>query len=139
MSLAFVLRHGAAGDGAVTFPGFPGVWTPGEPIEAQVFVDAGVFASTEEMQDRAAEVGVPLETTTVAAGSAPMPERDNHVSNAAEAAVQAGKSLEEMSHRELDAKAATLGLDLPDVTKAEKVALIDAVLNPDANAAEADS
>jgi hypothetical protein len=81
VSVALVLPAEAVSSSSpTTFPGFPGVWPPGEPIEAQVFVDAGLFADPDEMVSFASELGLPLETTTVKKGSAPLPERPNHVS-----------------------------------------------------------
>lgn len=131
MSTAFVLPEDAvSGAGPVTFPGFPGVWTPGEPIEAQAFVDAGVFASADAMVSRVEELGLPLEPTSVQAGEAPLPNRDNHVPNAPEAAAAAEKVLAAMTHAELDAKATSLGIELPDGTKPEKVAALETAMQP---------
>lgn len=127
MSVAFQLRE-EAGAGPLVFPGFPGVWNQGEPIEAHVFVDAGVAESVDEIADR---LPPQLEKVTVDAGSAPLPERPNHVANAEEAIAAAEKALADMTHAELDAKAKALGMEpLPDVVKAEKVALIEAFLTP---------
>ncbi len=130
MAVAFTLTE-EAGPGPLTFPGFPGVWNQGESIEAQFFVDAGVFESVEAMQARVAELGVPLEETSVAEGFAPLPPRDNHVPNAEEAVEAAEKALAEMTHAELDAKAASLGIDLPDGTKPEKVEALEAAMAPE--------
>lgn len=80
MSLAFVLPEEAVSSSSpTTFPGFPGVWTPGEAVEAQAFVDAGAFESVEAMSQAVAELALPLEEKSVKKGSAPLPVPENHV------------------------------------------------------------
>jgi hypothetical protein len=128
VAVALVLSEDA-GAGPFTFPGFPGVWSPGVPIEASVFVDAGSFASEADLL--AAAEALPLEQVTVAKGAAPLPPRGNHVASPDEQAAALEIALSEMTHAELDAKAATLGIDLPDVTKAEKVEALEAALTPE--------
>jgi len=94
VSLAFVLPEGAVGNGPMTFPGFPGVWTPGEAIEAQAFVALGAFESVEAMSAAVAELGLPLEEKSVKKGSAPLPVAENHFGFAPEEA-EAATSEEE--------------------------------------------
>ena len=86
MAVALVLAEDA-GAGPLTFPGFPGVWTQGAPIEADVFVHAGIFETVDAVL-AAAEL-LPLEQVKVAKGSAPLPERPNHLPNADEAQAEA--------------------------------------------------
>lgn len=131
MSVAFTLTE-EAGPGPLTFPGFPGVWSQGEAIEAQVFVDARVFHSVGEMQERVRELGVPLEETSVAKGAAPLPARDNHVPNAEEAIAAGEKALADLTIAELDERGADLDGYPKSQNKADKVAFLeDAMLVED--------
>jgi hypothetical protein len=84
VSVAFVVKE-EAGSGPLTFPGFPGVWSQSQPIEAQAFIDAGIFVDADEMIARVVELGLPLEQIKVKAGAAPLPERENHVAAVLEA------------------------------------------------------
>jgi hypothetical protein len=61
----------------VHFAGFPGVWEPGRPVAIS---ELG-FASADEALDLVDELGLPLRKVRVPAGSAPMPERPNHVAS----------------------------------------------------------
>jgi hypothetical protein len=126
VALAFVLPEEVAGNGPVTFPGFPGVWTPGQPIEAAAFVAAGVADTETELDERRPPQ---LERVDVAAGSHPLPARPNHVPSAEEAA--AAPKLEKMSHDELDTRARTLGLaEFPaKTTRAVKIEAIEAAMS----------
>jgi hypothetical protein len=131
---AFVLDdEGLAGGGPVNLAGFPGMWTPGEPIAAAEFVKAGAFDSVQEMRDRVRELGMPLKEVTVGEGTAPIAARANHMPNAEEAA-EAKATLETStprSHAEADQAAAELGLDFPAGTKlADKVEAIRTALDP---------
>lgn len=75
---AFELDADAAGythGEAVHFGSFPGVWFVEQPIAVS---ELG-FDSEQEAVDRVAELGLPLRKTRVPVGSAPMPERTNHV------------------------------------------------------------
>jgi hypothetical protein len=74
METALVLPASAvAGNEPVHFGGFPGQWYPGRPI--------AVAALGFETQDEALEAakGLPLVVTRVPVGSAPAPERENHL------------------------------------------------------------
>lgn len=131
---AFVLDdEGLAGGGPVNLAGFPGMWTPGEPIAASEFIRAGAFDTVEEMRDRVRELGMPLKETSVGEGTAPMTGRANHAPNSEEAA--AAKEMLETStprsHAEADQAAAELGLDFPEGTKlADKLEAIRTALDP---------
>lgn len=62
---------------AVAFGGFPGVWEPGRPVavsELGFDTDADALALVEELE-------LPLRKVKVEAGSAPMPDRPNHVAS----------------------------------------------------------
>jgi len=84
VSTALVLpAEAVSGQGPVTFPGLPGVWTPGEPIEVAAFVAEGIFSSEDAMLAIVNERGVPLELAKVKKGAAPLPERANHISTTA--------------------------------------------------------
>lgn len=134
MPTAFVLSSDEiAGSDAFAMPGFPGVWTPGKPIEAAEFVKLGAFSSVDEMRDRVAELGLPLEEVEVAEGSAPLPARPNHHAGTAErvdevVAEQAGGRI--TTHSEADRVAAKLGYRFPEdprPTVAQKVEALDAI------------
>lgn len=129
MAPAFVLNDDALSGGPVVFPGFPGVWTPGEPVEAQAFVDAGSFASIAEMRDLVDELGLPLAEVQVDEGSAPLPARDNHMANAEEAREAGEKALADMSHTELDRLGADHDGYPKSAAKADKVAFLEAILS----------
>lgn len=131
---AFVLDDpGLAGGGPVNLAGFPGTWTPGEPIAASAFVDAGAFESVQAMRDQIRELRMPLKEISVSEGSAPLPLRDNHMPNAEEAAA-AKQSLETSTprtHKEADKAAAELGIDFaPDTKLADKLEAIRVALDP---------
>lgn len=137
MSLALVLPEGAvSGSDAVTFPGFPGVWTPGQPIELSAFAAAGI-ASADELLELAAEMGVPLEEVDVDEGSAPLPERENHLTPSAPSA-PLNEGLAAKTVAELDELAAEMGLeDYPKSgKKPEKLAAIEAALAAEPDEAE---
>jgi hypothetical protein len=121
VALAFVLPEEVAGNGPVTFPGFPGVWTPGVPIEAQALIDAGAAETAEELQKRCPPQ---LEEVDVAPYSAPLPLMPNHIP--AEALVTPPPALADMSHAELDEKAAELGLE-PFAAKTTRAVKIEAI------------
>ena len=83
---AYVLPQSAvAGTAAVNLSGFPGMWTPGDPIAAAELVRHGGFASEAELHARVAELGLPLELVEGAASEGVMPVPANHV-QAADAA-----------------------------------------------------
>lgn len=71
---------------AVHFGSFPGVWEPGRPVA----VGELGFDTDEEALARVAELGLPLRKLRVPAGSAPMPERPNHVPAEAAEVVEDG-------------------------------------------------
>lgn len=120
-----------SGTSAVNFPGFPGAWTPGEPIEADEFVRVGAVSTVDELRDLAAELDLPLEEVDVAAGSAPMPVQANHRPSErqrrAEIVDEATKGHTIRTHAQADKAAAELDLVFgPDVeTVADKVAAIE--------------
>lgn len=123
MPTAYVLdADDLAGSEAVTFPGFPGVWTPGEPIAAAEFVKAGAFDSVDEMGDRVAELGLPLKQTTVADGEGLMPARENHLPSQEQADATKAElnGRTPKSHAEADAIAADLGISFPPDAKLDK-------------------
>ena len=71
---ALVLPASATiGSEAVHFGGFPGQWYPGRPIA----VSALGFETKDEALEAAKDL--PLVVKRVPAGSAPAPERENHV------------------------------------------------------------
>lgn len=74
---AFVLPAAAVGGSSepVHFGGFPGVWTPGEPIAVS---ELG-FATVKEAREAKNDLAADLVEKTVKAGSAPMPAADNHI------------------------------------------------------------
>lgn len=145
MATGFVLDDpGLSGGGPVNLAGFPGMWTPGEPIAAAEFIKAGAFDSVEEMRDRVRELGMPLKEVSVGEGEASMPVRANHAPNSEEAA-EAKATLEAStprSHAEADQAAADLGLDFPPGMKlADKLEAIRTALDPgtgDATAEDAE-
>lgn len=78
METALELDTDAAGytrSEPVHFGSFPGVWEPGRPIAVS---ELG-FASEEEALAAVADLELPLRQVRVDAGSAPMPERPNHL------------------------------------------------------------
>lgn len=77
MPTAFVLDDDTL-TGPTVFPGFPGVWTAGQPVEAVRLVEAGVFASVQEARDRIGELGLPISERRVKAGAGPVPATPNH-------------------------------------------------------------
>lgn len=132
MATALVLPEEAvSGSDAVTFPGFPGIWTAGQPIEIAAFVREGAFGSEEEMLGRVEELGLPLELVQVDKRSAPLPERANHVASSLQAVEAADEALAEKTIPQLDAYAAEHGIaDYPKSgLKAEKIAAIEAGLS----------
>jgi hypothetical protein len=72
---ALVLPVGATvGSEPVHYGGFPGQWYPGRPIA----VSALGFETEDEALEAAKDL--PLVVTRAKVGSAPAPERENHVS-----------------------------------------------------------
>jgi hypothetical protein len=142
VATAFVLDDpGLAGGGPVNLAGFPGVWTPDQPIEAEAFVANGAFDSVDEMRDRVDELGLPLKEVDVAEGSAPMPARaEGHAPNAEEAAAAkaAVQDRTPRTHAEANQIGLELGLEFaPDAKLAEKVDAIKQALDQaDADAPE---
>ncbi len=59
----------------VHFGNFPGLWVVGQPVAVS---ELG-FESEDEALARVEELGLPLKTLTVTAGSSPMPARANHL------------------------------------------------------------
>lgn len=87
---AYVLPETAvAGTDAVNLPGFPGIWTPGQPIAAAELVAHGNFADEDELADRVAELALPLELVEVTGAEGAMPMPANHVASRAEAIAEA--------------------------------------------------
>lgn len=124
-----------AGTAAVNFPGFPGSWTPGQPIAAAELVAHGGFADEDELAARVAELGLPLEAVEVSGEDGAMPIPPNHVQSQGEAVAEA---LEETrrprTHRQADKLAAERGFEFSsaDLSLGEKVAELFADVAADA-------
>lgn len=124
-----------AGTAAVNFPGFPGSWTPGQPIAAAELVAHGGFADEDAVAEKVAELGLPLEQVDVTGDDGAMPLPPNHVASQAEAVAEA---LEETprprSHKQADKLAAERGFTFSaeDLTLDEKVAELFADVASDA-------
>lgn len=86
---AFVLPADAfpGSDAPVHFGGFPGIWEPGRPIAVS---ELG-FATVGDARDARKEFAPELDEKSVKVGSAPMPERENHVPAEPAAAVDEGE------------------------------------------------
>lgn len=124
-----MLPEGAVvGTAAVNFSGFPGIWTPGEPIAAAELVQHGGFADLDELAHRIDAMGLPLEQVNVAAAAGAMPVPANHVPNTVQAAEAA---LDEMprqrTHKAADKLAAEQGVTFSrtGLTVPEKLAEIE--------------
>lgn len=78
-----------AGTAAVNLPGFPGMWTPGEPIAVDELVAHGGFADADALAARVEELGLPLEQVEVSGDAGAMPMPPNHVQSRAEAVADA--------------------------------------------------
>lgn len=76
---AWVLPHGFAGGDPVVFPGVPGRWTPGVPVEASAAA-AAAGVSEQELDQVIVASGVPLERVTVTVGAGPAERPDGHLS-----------------------------------------------------------
>lgn len=130
MTTAYVLPEAAvSGSEPVFFGGFPGRWHPGRPIEASEIMERGGFDSEDALRAAIAELGLPLERTTVEAGAAPMPAAANHLpsQSQADAVAKTVARKRPRSHAEADALAADLGVEFPDdaTTVAEKADFLD--------------
>lgn len=117
-----------SGTAAVTFAGFPGIWTPGQPIAVAELARHGAL-SQDEVGEKVEELGLPLEPAEVGADEGAMPMPPNHRASRDEAAHEA---LEEQrprarSHKELDERASEVGLEWPraDMTREQKQQLLD--------------
>lgn len=141
---ALVLPAEAAGGSTapVHFPGFPGVFTPEQPIA----VGALGFDKVTDARAAVDDTGVPLRETRVEAGSAPLPERENHVPSEAQTIAAEQSAAEEgdapyeapegwpQTHAELDVIAEREGLEFPPGTRtvADKTMfLVDAEVSPE--------
>lgn len=118
---------GYTGGEALHFGGFPGVWSPGQPVAVS---ELG-FESEQDALDRARELELPLREVRVDEGSAPMPARPNHLANTdQETALDDVDTAtkKRWTHAELDALAAEADVTWPaGVTKVdEKAAFLDA-------------
>lgn len=119
-------EHGYSGAGPFTFPGFPGLYTPGRPLEVSELdlVDA------DDLEEMIEDAGVPLELVDVEQGSGKA-ERDNHALSLGE--VMEGEGLDDdapaiRTHKQANAAAKELGFDFSadDQTVAQKVEAIEA-------------
>lgn len=114
--IAFVLPGGHSGE-PVNFPGFPGVWTPGEAKLAAELVAAGAFESVDQVVARVEELGLPLEQVTVEV-VAPLTAAERRA--AQRAAREAAATLEaaQVESEASEAAAAENGIPDPDATPA---------------------
>jgi len=105
-------QEAVSGTAAVNLPGFPGMWTPGEPIAVSEIARYGLFESEQAVLDRADELGLPLERVEVADSAGDMPFPPNHIPSAVEAAEEAvAETRRPRSHAEADALADELGVE----------------------------
>lgn len=125
---AYVLpQEAVAGTDAVTFAGFPGIWTPGEPIAALELVTHGGFVDEDELADMVEELGLPLEQTTVTGDDGAMPTPANHVAGREEAIADAVEETPRpRTHKQADKLAQERGIEFSreDLQLDEKVAEI---------------
>jgi hypothetical protein len=86
---AFVFQDEShTGTDLVHFGGYPGVFVPGE----KVAVSELEFDTAKDATDRANELGLPLEKTTVTAGKGKMVARENHAPSDADVKPVAAES-----------------------------------------------
>lgn len=71
----------AAGVEPVTFPGFPGRFTPGHPVELEALAAASGTPAAD-LAALAAGLGLPLVAVDVKAGDGSLPAADNHADSA---------------------------------------------------------